>query len=62
MYARISRDFAMQPKITFSIPTYNTASDLPDCLNSIRSQDYPQDKIEIIIADGGSEDDTVEIA
>lgn len=52
----------MQPKITFCIPTYNAASDLPACLNSIRGQNYPQDKIEIIIADGGSEDDTVEIA
>jgi len=62
MYARISGDFTMQPKITFSIPTYNAASDLPNCLSSIRNQNYPKDKIEILIADGDSEDDTVEIA
>ena len=52
----------MLPKITFSLPTYNAAADLPRCLSSIRRQDYPEDKIEIIIADGGSEDNTVEIA
>ncbi len=52
----------MRHKITFSIPTYNAATNLADCLKSIRNQNYPQDRIEIIIADGGSEDDTVEIA
>lgn len=52
----------MLPKITISVPTYNAAADLPDCLTSIRKQNYPQDKIEIIVADGGSEDNTVEIA
>jgi len=52
----------MLPKITFDIPVYNAAADLPSCLSSIRSQDYPEDKMEIVVADGGSEDDTVEIA
>lgn len=50
------------PKITFTVPTYNASSDLKKCLEGIRKQDYPQEKIEIIIADGGSSDDTVEVA
>ena len=49
------------PKITFSLPTYNGAEFLDSCLRSIYSQDYPRDKIEVMIADGGSTDGTLEI-
>jgi len=31
------------------------------CLESIKKQDYPKNKIEIIISDGGSTDRTLEI-
>ena len=48
--------------ISIVIPTYNSAKTLPACLESIREQDYPVDKVEIIIADAGSSDGTVEIA
>ncbi|MDY6893960.1 MAG: glycosyltransferase, partial [Thermotogota bacterium] len=44
------------------IPTYNSEKILPLCLESIRGQDYPEGKLEIIVVDGGSEDDTLEIA
>jgi GT2 family glycosyltransferase len=37
------------------IPTQNNEEDLIDCLNSIRSLDYPYDKIEIIIWDNNSQ-------
>lgn len=47
------------PKISILIPTLNAASVLEKCLCSIAAQDYP--KIEIIIADGGSTDKTLEI-
>ncbi len=50
------------PKVSFIIPTLNAAHFLPSCLNAIRTQDYPQKKIEIIIADGGSTDSTIKIA
>lgn len=46
------------PKVSFIIPTLNASRFLPMCLKAIRSQDYPQSKIEIIMADGGSTDDT----
>jgi len=44
------------------IPTLNSASVLGSCLESIRSQDYPADRLEIVIADAGSTDNTLEVA
>jgi len=49
-------------KISVIIPTKNSAKTLPLCLRSIRAQDYPQDRVEIIIVDGYSTDSTVDIA
>ena len=50
------------PKISIVTPTLNSAPVLEKELESVRNQDYPEDKVEIIIADGGSSDSTVEIA
>lgn len=50
------------PSISIVIPTYNSERVLTQCLESIVKQDYPRDKIEIIIVDGGSNDGTIEIA
>ena len=50
------------PLISIITPTLNAGKVLETELESIRLQDYPQDKIEIIIADGGSTDSTLEIA
>ena len=50
------------PSISIVIPTYNSERTLAQCLESIVGQDYPREKIEIIIADGGSKDKTLEIA
>ncbi len=44
------------------IPTYNSERTLAGCLASIQDQDYPKDKIELIIVDGGSYDSTLDIA
>jgi len=49
------------PFISVLIPTLNASSVLEGSLKSVANQDYPQDKIEIIIADGGSTDDTLGI-
>jgi len=48
--------------ISIIIPTYNSENVLESCLRSIAEQDYPQELLEIIIADGGSTDATLEIA
>ncbi len=50
------------PSISCIIPTYNSAKTIVLCLQSIRQQNYPQDKIEIILADGASSDNTLKIA
>lgn len=50
------------PSISVIIPTYNSGRSLGECLESIRAQDYPAEKIEIIIIDAGSSDATLEIA
>lgn len=50
------------PSISVVIPTLNSENTLERCLESIARQNYPQDKVEIIIADGGSEDKTLDIA
>ena len=50
------------PSISIVIPTYNSEKFLPLCLQSINNQDYPKDKLEIIIIDGGSTDCTINIA
>ena len=50
------------PSISVLIPTLNAASVLEKCLKSIANQEYPKEKIEIIIADGGSTDKTLAIA
>ncbi len=50
------------PTVSFIIPTLNAGRFLDGCLSAIRSQDYPQDKVEIVIADAHSTDTTAAIA
>ena len=50
------------PAISVVIATHNSSRTIGHCLESIRSQRYPQGKIEIIIADGASVDETKTIA
>lgn len=53
---------AWLPTIDILIPTLNAAGALPRCLSSIQQQDYPADRVRIIVADGGSTDATKAIA
>lgn len=49
-------------KFSVFIPTFNAERWIGSCLQSIYSQDYFRDKIEIIVVDGGSFDKTKQIA
>ncbi len=50
------------PKVTIVTPTLNASAVLEAELESVRSQDYPKELVEILIADGGSTDATLDIA
>ncbi len=52
----------MTKTVSIIIPTYNSARTLEKCLDSIAAQDYPAEQMEIIVADAGSLDKTLEIA
>ncbi len=56
------RKIKNQPFVTFIVPTLNAQKYLELCLGSIRRQQYPKNKYEIILPDGGSTDDTFKIA
>lgn len=49
------------PMVTVIIPVYNEEGFIARCLTASLEQDYPADKLEIIIADGMSKDRTREI-
>ncbi len=48
-------------KITIICPTYNEEKYIKQCIDTILSQDYPQDLIQILIIDGLSKDKTAHI-
>ncbi len=48
------------PEISFIIVNFNGKEHLKDCFNGIFNQNYPTDKIEIIMVDNGSEDGSID--
>lgn len=50
------------PFLTVIVPVFNEGKYLLDCLASLAAQDYPPALWEVLIVDGGSDDDTAEIA
>jgi len=58
----INQNKTALPKITFNLAVYNEEKRLTRCLKSIRDLNYPQEKIEILLLDGGSTDKTPQIA
>lgn len=48
--------------LTFICATFNAGKFLEDWIQSIKKQDYPSELVEILIADAGSTDNTLEIA
>lgn len=47
-----------QPFITIAMPCRNEAAFIEACLRSVQAQTYPRERIEILVADGGSTDGT----
>lgn len=50
------------PGISVLMPTLNAQKYLDECLGALRAQDYPRELVEIVVADGGSTDATLDIA
>ncbi len=49
------------PAVSVIVPTYNRAVPLADTLADLVAQDYPPDRLEIIVVDNSSDDDTEEV-
>src|SRR5580704_13779118 len=58
MGAMQSSDLGENPFISVVIPVYNEERHIAECLDSVLDQDYPADRYEVIVADGGSDDRT----
>ncbi len=50
-----------QPFVSVIVAARNEAENLPGLLNSLRTQSYPTDRLELIVVDDGSTDDTYSI-
>ncbi|HSB47804.1 MAG TPA: glycosyltransferase [Candidatus Bilamarchaeum sp.] len=50
------------PLVSIILPAYNEGRYLADCLRTIKGVDYPPDRLEVIVVDDGSTDDTYKIA
>ena len=46
------------PFVTVIIPTYNERAHIVKCLQSLIQSDYPAEHFEVLVLDGGSDDDT----
>lgn len=49
------------PAVSVIIPVRNRPAEITDCLRSLTRLDYPADKLEIIVVDDASEDDTPDV-
>jgi glycosyltransferase involved in cell wall biosynthesis len=55
-------DTPYRPSVSVLMPTLNAEKYLDECLAALRAQDYPRELVELVIADAGSTDRTLEIA
>jgi glycosyltransferase involved in cell wall biosynthesis len=49
-----------KPVVTVLIDTYNYGRFIEEAIDSVVSQDFPHDEMEVLVVDDGSEDDTAE--
>ncbi|MFP4117593.1 MAG: glycosyltransferase [Candidatus Woesearchaeota archaeon] len=50
-----------RPKVTILVPVYNEGKKVKETIDSLKKVDYPSNKLEIIILNDGSKDDTSDI-
>ncbi len=49
-------------EISVVVPNYNQVKRLNKCLSALKRQSYPLSRMEIIVVDNGSDDDSIEVA
>ena len=49
------------PYVSIVVPVYNSAHTIDRCLSSIMALQYPSEKLEVIVVDDGSSDETMDI-
>ncbi|MFC7138065.1 glycosyltransferase [Halobaculum litoreum] len=52
---------APDPLVSVVVVTYNSAGTVGETLSSLSEQTYPDDRYEVVVVDGGSDDDTERI-
>ena len=50
-----------EPIVSFIIPTFNEAKTIRTVLNELFKNDYPTDKIDVVVCDSCSTDSTVAV-
>lgn len=50
-----------EPNISMVVPVFNEEKNIEECISSILKSDYPKEKIEVIVVDDGSTDNTINI-
>ncbi|MDO9068879.1 MAG: mycofactocin biosynthesis glycosyltransferase MftF [Deltaproteobacteria bacterium] len=58
----VSEQPVAMPEVSIIIPVMNRAEELRRCLTSLSQISYPQEKIQIIVVDDGSSDDSPQVA
>jgi len=56
-----SNDEKNIPPVSVMVIAYNAKNTIRQCLSAIFNVDYPRDKFEVIVVDGGSNDGTLDI-
>jgi glycosyltransferase involved in cell wall biosynthesis len=52
---------ALLPRVAVVVPTYNRAASLAETLGDLAGQDYPRDRLAIVVVDDGSTDGTAAV-
>ena len=55
-------DLERLPSVSIVIPVKDRAADLRNCLTSLQQLNYPQDKLQVVVVDDGSSDETPQVA
>jgi len=59
--ARVEALTTALPFVTIAMPSFNEERHIEACIRSVQAQDYPRDRMEILVADGRSTDATRDI-